>query len=103
MGIFTVIKSAPQFFETFKEGKELADSATWKNRTVATNCCVAFMATLIGLAKTFGYDIALDDQTVQGLAVGAVAVVGAVNAIMHVVTSSRVGVQADTWVSNAKR
>jgi len=92
MGIFTAIKNAPKFFELFQEGKELANASTWKSRTVATNCVVAFLATVVGLSKTFGYDIALDDQTIQGLAVGAVAVVGSVNAVMHVITSKRVGV-----------
>ena len=102
MGIFTTIKSAPKFFELFQEGKELANAATWKNRTVATNCVLAFLATLVGLSKTFGYDIALDDQTIQGLAVGTVAIVGSINAVMHVITSAKVGLSSNNGDTNGK-
>ena len=102
MSILDTIKNAPKFFELFQEGKELVNATTWKNRTVAFNCSVAFLATLIGLSKTFGYDIAIDDATIQNLASGTVAIVGVINAVMHIITSKRVGVPTDTWVPNAK-
>ena len=37
MAILDYIKNAPKFFELFKEGKEVTNAATWKNRTIATN------------------------------------------------------------------
>jgi hypothetical protein len=94
MGIFTVIKSVPQFFELFKEGKEVADPATWKNRTIATNVVLALFGTALGLAKAFGYPISLDNDTIQNLAAGVVASVGTVNAVMHCITSTKVGLPA---------
>jgi len=92
MGMFNLIKNAPKFFELFQKGKEVANPETWKNATVATNVLVALLGTFVGLSKTFGYDLGVDDATLQNLAAGIVASVGVVNAIVHVVTSKRVGV-----------
>jgi hypothetical protein len=91
----SLIDSIKSFFELFKEGKEVANPATWKNRTIATNVMLAFIGTSLGLAKAFGYPLNLDNDTIQNLAAGVVAVVATVNAIMHVVTSARVGVSSD--------
>jgi len=101
MGIFTVIKSVPQFFELFKEGKEVANSATWKNRTIATNAVLAIFGTALGLAKAFGYPLELDNGTVQNLAAGVVASVGIVNAVMHCITSAKVGLPANGGSSSS--
>jgi hypothetical protein len=92
MSILDTIKNVPKFFELFQKGKEVANPETWKNATVATNVVVALLGTFVGLSKTFGYDLGLDDGTLQNLAAGIVASVGVVNAVMHVVTSKRVGV-----------
>jgi len=95
MGIFNLIKNAPKFFELFKEGKEVANSATWKNRTIATNAVLALFGTALGLAKAFGYSLELDNDTIQNLAAGVVASVGVANAIMHCITSAKVGLPAN--------
>lgn len=89
------IQNIPRFLEVFKEGKELSNAATWKNRTVTANILVALLGTLITVAKTYGYNFNLDDQTVAGLATGIVSFVTAINAIMHVITSARVGVSSN--------
>jgi hypothetical protein len=94
MNIFDAIKNAPKFFELFQKGKEVASPATWKNNTVATNVVIALLATAAGLSKTFGYDLGIDDATLQNLATGTVAVVGVVNAVMHIITSAKVGLPA---------
>jgi len=102
MNLFSALKSLPTFFELFKEGKEISNPETWKNRTIATNVVLALIATAVGLSKTFGYEVALDNETIQSLAVGAVAAVGAVNAVMHCITSKKVGLSPDNWNSNPK-
>jgi len=89
MGFF---KSIPAFLELFKEGREIDNSATWKNRTIATNAVVALLGTLVVIGKNFGYDLQLDPETLTNLGGGVVALVAVVNGIMHVVTSSKVGV-----------
>jgi len=96
MAILDYIKNAPKFFELFKEGKEVTNAATWKNRTIATNAILALIGTTLALGKAFGFKLELDGDTLQGLAAGAVAVVTAINAVMHTITSARVGLSSDS-------
>jgi hypothetical protein len=95
MSVLNYLKNAPKFFELFKEGKELTNAATWKNRTIATNACIAFFGTIVVLAKSFGYDLKLDQDTVANFGAGIVAIVGVINAVMHTITSARVGLSTN--------
>lgn len=80
------------FFEAFKKGQELANAATWKNRTIAVNVLVAFLGALVTLAGVFGFDLKLEASDLEAVATGVVALVGIVNTVMHLVTSAKVGV-----------
>jgi hypothetical protein len=93
MGLFS---NLPKFFELFKEGKQVADPKTWKERTVATNALVAVFGTSLAIAKGFGFPLELDNDTIQNLAAGVVAVVAVGNGIMHVITSKKVGMSSDS-------
>jgi len=95
MSFFDYVKNAPKFCELFKEGKEVANPATWKNRTIATNALLALLGTALALAKAFGFNVSLDSETTQNLAAGIVAIVTAGNAVMHVITSARVGLSSN--------
>jgi hypothetical protein len=95
MGVLNLVRNVPRFFELFRQGEEVANPATWKSRTVATNAIVAVLATLLAIAKSFGVDLALDNDTTQTMAAGAVAGVTVLNAIVHVITSKRVGLSSD--------
>jgi hypothetical protein len=86
-----MIQEFQAFFVVFHQGKQLANSATWKNRTIATNTLIAVLGAAVAIAKGFGYDLHLDDQTLSALGAGVVAVVGVVNSVMHVATSDKVG------------
>ena len=89
-----MIQEFQAFLTLFRQGKQLENSATWKNRTVATNAVVTLLAAATVIAKGFGYDLQLDDQVVQALGAGIVAAVAFVNAVMHVITSAKVGLPA---------
>ena len=89
------LKALPAFWDLFKEGKELGNAATWQNRTVAANSCVALLGTGLVIAKAFGADIKIDQETLANLGAGIVALVAAVNAVMHTITSSRVGLPSN--------
>ena len=92
-----MIQEFQAFFVAFRQGKALANSATWKNRTVAANALVALLGAAIAIAKGFGYDIQLDDATVSALGGGIAAFVCVANSVMHIATSDKVGLpSADT-------
>lgn len=86
-----MINEFKAFFTAFQQGKQLARSATWKNRAIATNALVAFLGAVALIAKGFGYDLQLDQDTLAALAGGVAAAVPVFNAVVHVVTSAKVG------------
>lgn len=100
--MFEMLKNLPKFFELFREGKEVTNAATWKNRTIATNAILALLGTVLALAKNFGFNVSLDSETTQNLAAGFVAVVTAANAVMHTITSARVGLSSNGGGDSAK-
>ena len=79
------------FLTLFRQGKSLANSAVWKNRTVATNAVIAVLGAAVAIAKGFGYDISVDDQTVSAAGAGIAAMVCIGNSVLHVITSDKVG------------
>ena len=100
--MFEMIKNIPKFFELFKEGKEIANATTWKNRTVAVNAFIAFLGTVLALAHSFGFSVLIDDATIADVSAGVVAMVTAVNAVMHTITSSRVGLSSNGGSDSTK-
>ena len=57
--MFGFLKNITKFFELFKEGKEIANAATWKSRTIATNAILALLGTVLVLAKSYGFNVLL--------------------------------------------
>ena len=90
-----MINEFKSFFTAFKQGKQLANSATWKNRTVATNALVAFLGAMVIIGKGFGYDFNLDQDTITAVGAGVAAFVTVGNSIMQVVTTKKIGLPAD--------
>lgn len=81
------------FFELFKQGKEVANAAAWKNGTISVNAVAGVLGAVAAIAGGFGYDFNLSEETLQQAA--AVAVVGIVNTVMHVITSKKVGLPSN--------
>lgn len=83
---------ATDIWSAFQKGKELANAATWKNRGIAGNVVFGFLSASLAVAAGFGYKIDVDPDTLQAFAGGIAAAVTVVNAVLHVVTSSKVGI-----------
>ena len=83
------------FFELFKQGKEVANATAWKNGTNSVNAVAGVLGAVAAIAGGFGYDFNLSEETLQQAAAGAVAVVGIVNTVMHVITSKKVGLPSN--------
>jgi uncharacterized membrane protein len=84
------------FLNAMKEGKELANAATWKNRTIAASVITAFLSSAVSIAGGLGYDIQVDQNTLQEIGGGVTAIVALFSAVMHVVTSAKVGLPSET-------
>jgi len=92
--MFDIIKNLSGFMDLFKKGKEVANVEAWKNGTIAVNSVLAVLGSIASLAKGFGYNLGVDDATLQSLAAGLVSLAGLFNAVMHVITSARVGLSS---------
>jgi hypothetical protein len=84
------------FLELFKQGKEVANPAAWKNGTVGVNAVAGTLGAIAAIAAAFGYDFGLSEEVLQQIAGAVVAVAGSVNAVMHVVTSKKVGLPTNS-------
>lgn len=89
-----MIKEFAAFFTLFRQGKELTNAATWKQRTVAANLLVSVLGAALLVARGFGYGIEIDDDTIQALAGGIAAAVCLGNSVMHCISSKRAGLPA---------
>lgn len=84
-----IIEKAKDAFSVFKVGKVVADPAKWKSHQVSANQVIAVLAGALGLAKACGYDLHMDDSTVNSLGVGLFALV---NWVFTVATTDKIGI-----------
>lgn len=76
------------FLTLFKQGHELANAKAWKEKTIAANIA-ALIAALVVIFNGMGYELHLDDPTIQALSLGIWALG---NVVMAIITSAKVGV-----------
>lgn len=88
-----MIKEFQAFFTLFKQGKSLANSATWKNHQIAANALVAVLSAAVVIGKGFGYDFHITEESVSQIGVGIAAIYGVFNSVLTVITSDKVGVK----------
>jgi len=73
----------------FKRGQVVADPKKWKTRQITSTVLIAFIWAAFDVLKAFGYDIAIDDETVNNIALGLISVT---NLMLTVTTTDKVGV-----------
>lgn len=93
-----MIKKIKALVDAAKKGNALANPELWKNRQSSSNLTVmvvSFLLALVASAKTFGFDVPLDDKQITELGyliAGAAGVVlGAFNWYLTLATSKKVG------------
>jgi hypothetical protein len=75
-------------FALFRKGRCISDPARWKARQIEASALVAFIWAAVQTASAFGVEIPIDGDTVDGIAVGLLAVV---NWVLTVITTDKVG------------
>lgn len=84
--MFTKVKAA---FSLVQKGKAVADPAKWKSRQITATALTGAIWAAIQTVEAFGYALPVDEQTVDSVAVGVLA---AVNWLLTLSTSEKVGV-----------
>lgn len=75
----------------FKQGKALANSATWANSATLTGVLAGFLVAAFHIAKLIGFDFGVDDETLNQAAGGIAAVVLIVTNILHTLSNPAAG------------
>jgi muramidase (phage lysozyme) len=89
----SLISATPSIFQALRKGYLLTNASTWKNRALLVNTVAGLAAAVLGVLKIgFGYDFGIDEVHIEALASAVVGVLAAVNGVVHVTTSAKVGV-----------
>lgn len=79
------------FITLFQKGQEVSNAETWKNRQSIAASIVALLGALLVIAKAFGVDIQVDENTLVAVGSGVAAVYGLFNIVITTITSKKVG------------
>tara|TARA_R110000796_G_scaffold7638_4_gene26086 strand:+ start:2014 stop:2268 length:255 start_codon:yes stop_codon:yes gene_type:complete len=83
-----MIRRAKAAYTLLKKGKAVSDPAKWKSRQITATALTGAFWAGIQAAEAFGYAIPVDEQTVDSVAVGILALV---NWLLTLSTSEKVG------------
>ena len=86
-----MIKRAKAAYTLLQKGKAVADPAKWKSRQITATALTGAIWAAIQATEAFGYAIPVDEQTVDSVAVGILALV---NWLLTLSTSEKVGLQS---------
>lgn len=86
-----IIQKTTSIWQAFKAGRELANATTWKNRANAIAAITAFMGAIFAIASAWGYQVDITQVDTQALAGGIIAALSMFHAIVHLITSAKVG------------
>jgi hypothetical protein len=74
------------------KGAIIANATLWKNRAIMVNIVSVVLSVLVMLLGNFGVQIAYDDEMVQAIVTGLIALGSLFNGAMLVATSAKVGI-----------
>ena len=69
-------------------GKRVADPALWKSRQITVTALSAVIWAAAHAANQLGVSLPLDDETVDGIAVGVISIT---NFVLTLVTTNKIG------------
>ena len=83
------------FYNLFRKGSVIANPTAWKNGQITGSILAGILATVVALAKVYGYELPLSDDQLLSIGSGIVAIVGLfINPALTTATSSKVGLPA---------
>ena len=86
-----MIKRAKAAYTLLQKGKAVANPAKWKSHQITATALTGVIWAALQVAEVFGYAIPVDEQTVDSIAVGILALV---NWLLTLSTSEKVGLQS---------
>jgi hypothetical protein len=86
-----------------KAGYELKNSATWKDRQKTISLVVVLLGVLVPFLPKLGVNIVLSQDDIFILASAVSIVLGIINTILTVATSSKIGIGSNKEVKAAEK
>lgn len=77
----------------FKQGQVIADAKRWKERQISATVLGAVLIAAVNVIAAFGYEVPIDVETANAIAGG---IIGAVNVVLTIVTTDKVGIRPDS-------
>lgn len=72
----------------FRQGQVISDPKKWKERQISATVLGAVLIALVNVLQAFGYEVPIDVETANAIAGG---IIGAVNVVLTIVTTDKVG------------
>lgn len=76
------------YFDVLRVGSQVADPVAWKKRQINGTIVAALILALVKLARGYGYEIPVDQETANVIGLAVIAVV---NIVLTLATSQKVG------------
>jgi uncharacterized membrane protein len=86
-----MLEKVSALWSLFRKGEAVADPAKWKSRQVTSTMLAALLIAAVQLAKAFGYEVPIDNESAMAIAGGIIAVF---NTVFTIITSKHAGVGA---------
>ena len=86
-----MIAKLKTLLDLFRKGNRLTDAALWQNRAALVGVLTAFLIAVVSALRAFGFDLNLDDDTLERAAYGIAALVPIFMAVVQAITSRGVG------------
>jgi len=83
-----MIKKIKASMTLLKKGQSVADPQKWKKHQITATTLTAVIWAAINAASAWGYDVPINEETVDGVAIGVIALV---NWMLTLSTSDKVG------------
>ena len=84
------IETIARTLALFQQGQSVADPQKWKSRQITATMLAGLIVAAVNVAKALGYDLPIDADTANAIAVSALVVV---NAVLTITTSKTVGIK----------
>jgi NO-binding membrane sensor protein with MHYT domain len=90
------MKKLLALFDVFKKGKMVADPVAWKTGQITGSIVAGLLASIVALAKVFGYELPITDDQIIAIGTAIVAIVGLfVSPAITVASTDKIGLQPE--------
>lgn len=81
--------------DVLQKGKMVANPEAWKSGQITASVLAGLAASLVGLAKVFGYELPVNDEQLLAISTGILAAFGVFHPVATVASTDKIGINKD--------